>query len=344
MQRFLQPDVDFSPWSPIAEFPLEVKTNKARSIQASAPEPVNIPKTLSVRQRNSKARVIDESKELNRRSFEETVERKPEEKTSTTRSNFRRRTTAQESATSRFKVSRRVTQDTQSTTPKSRRQFTARSTSDNVLVTTSEIPSSTRASFKRVPFTRGNFRPNPSKAVNGNAPADEENYPEQFKILLKNKEITEESDKTILKKPLKSYRPSSVNKTTKSPIRSASKNGALFSARTRAPRLISTTEVPTSSEAVSVTTKRSLRRPRPTEKTRTNVGSTLQEPPTAKSTPSYATRPSVRQAVEESVNVNTQADANKQIDPPIREYFPRTSGVSWKTELVSIIICKLFFC
>lgn len=65
--------VDYSPWSPIEadNFSLEVKTNRARSIQASAPEPVVPQKTSSLRQRNNKIRVNDDgTKGLRRRNFE----------------------------------------------------------------------------------------------------------------------------------------------------------------------------------------------------------------------------------------------------------------------------------
>lgn len=217
------------------------------------------------------------------------------------------------------------------TTVKSRRQFTARSTSENVLVSTSEAPSSTKASLKRIPFTRGNFRPITSEKIgDGNASSDEENYPEHFKLLLKNKETSAESNKKLLKKPLKAFRTSSDEKTTKSPIRTASKSNVLYPTRSKSfARTTTTTEVPSTSTARSVTPNRLLRRPRPTERTKVNIGSTLQEPPTAKATASYATRSPVRQFVEESVNVNTQADPVKQIDPPLREYFPRTSAVSF---------------
>lgn len=311
-----------------------MKTSRARSIQASAPEPVFVPKTTSLRERSSKPR--DNSKGLRRRNFEaaqETVEQKPEEKPTTSRSSFKRRTTAAraqskpDGATSRFKVTRTLQQEVQSTTPKGRRQYTPRSTSENVLMTTSDIPSSTKASFKRIPFTRGNARAKTfEKSSNGNAPSEDENYPEQFKLLLKNKEVNSEKDKSSLKKPLKAFRPSSVDKTTKPTIRTASRSSVLFPARTKGTtKITTTTEAPPSTTLASVTPKRSLRRPRPTEKTKINYGSTLQEPPTAKSTPTYATRPTVKQSAEESMNVNTQADGNKQIDPPIREYFPRTS-------------------
>jgi hypothetical protein len=340
-QKFNEPQVDYSPWSPIenVDFPLEIKTNKARSIQGSAPEPVVVSRTASIRNRQKEIRGGDEVKGQTRRNFQENVE----EKATTSRTTYSRRrptttkaaVTAKEKpeiATSRFRATRRPIQKNVEavTTVKPRRQFTARSTSENVLATTSEAPSSTKASIKRVPFTRGNFRPKSSeKIVNGNASSEEENYPEHFKLLLKNKETSVENDKKVLKKPLKPLRPLSDEKTTKPSIRTASKSNVLYPTRSKAAftRPTTTTEVP-SSTPKAVTPNRLLRRPRPTERTKINVGSTLQEPPTAKATPSYATRPPVRQFVEESVNVNTQADPAKQIDPPLKEYFPRTSAVS----------------
>lgn len=341
-QKFLQPEVDYSPWSPIdvADFPVEVKTSKARSIQASAPEPVFVPKTSSYRNRNDKLRGTDSSRSLRRRvdASKDTVEEKSEESVTTARPAYKRRTSTpasvqekSEKAANRFKVTRKAPHETSSTTRKSRRQFTARTTSDNVLVTTSDAPSPTKASIKRVPFTRGNFRPKPTeKLVNGNAAASEENYPEHFKLQLKNKEASVENDKTVLKKPLKPIRPSSVIKTTKSPIRAASKTNVLLPRSRAFPRPTSTTatSAPQSTESTQPTSRKLFRRPKPTERTKANFGSTLQEPPTAKATASYATRAPKQIAVEESVNVNTQADEAKQIDPPRHEYFPRTSAVS----------------
>ena len=135
--------------------------------------------------------------------------------------------------------------------------------------------------------------------------------------------------KSVLKKSMKPLRSSSEVKTTKTPVRTTSKSSVAYPARSKAfTRVTTTTEVPSSSTVRSVTPNRLLRRPRPTERTKVNVGSTLQEPPTAKATASYATRPPVRQFIEESVHVNTQADPAKQIDPPLREYFARNSAVS----------------
>lgn len=348
-QRFLEPEIDYSPWNPIpSDFnPVEVKTNKARSIQSSAPEPVFIPKTPSLRKR---VRVSDEAKGAKRRHFsstQETLEVMSTENTSTQKTNFKRRpsrstTTASrekvEAVMNRFKVTRKPASETSPTTFKPRRQFTARSTSENVLVTTSEAPSPTKASLKRVPFTRGNFRPKTTdKPVDGNAGAEEANYPEHFKLLLKNKEADNEPDKTVLKKPLKDYRPSSVNKTTKSPVRTAPKSNVLLPTRSktysRVTSSTTTTDQPSTTQAARdapVTMLRSrFRRPKPTERTKTTFGSTIQEPPTARSTSSYATRSPMRHSrAEDGPVVNTQADTAKQIDPPLREYFPRTSAVS----------------
>lgn len=329
-QRFLQPDIDYSPWSPIeaADLPLEVKTNKARSIDTSVPESIEVPKASNSRHRNNKLHSSNPTaKDLRRRNFpasKESAEQKPVDKVSTYRPPIKKRpSTSTTKAPASIKEKPESVNKRVFSTQKPRRQFTVRSTSENVLVTTSEPLSSTKASLKRVPFTRGNFRPKTTeKIVNGNA-SEDENYPEHFKLLLKNKEVTDENDKAVLKKPLKAYRPSSVNKTTKSSVRTASKGVVVGTPRSRNfSRALTSTEV---SEVIPITTRRGFRRPKPTERSKTSVGSTLQEPPTAKSTPSYPTRPSARQREEES---GTQADAAKQIDPPLREYFPRTSAVS----------------
>lgn len=343
----MQPNIDYSPWSPIEspDFQLEPKANKARSIDASSQEPSEVPDTPNSRHPNNKIRPNIVKKGLRRRNFPtstETAEQKSDEKVSTFRPPIKRRpvtsTTAAasikdkpENTTRRLKGTPRNVTKIAPTTFKPRRQFTARSTSENVLVSTSEPPSSTKASFKRLPFTRGNFRPKTTeKAIDGNA-SEDDNYPEHFKLLLKSKEVTDVNDKAVLKKPLKPIRPSTVNKTTKSSIRSAPKVNILTPQRPKAFARASTSTEASSTELPTVTTRRSFRRPRPTERTKINVGSTLQEPPTAKSTPAYPTRSSARHLeaeVEESMNVNTQADSAKQIDPPIREYFPRTSAVS----------------
>lgn len=344
------PDVDYSPWTPIeaVDYPLEAKTNRVRSIEVSAPEPVVVSRASTLRSRNNRLRVNEEPKGPRTRSYvaskvaaQETVEQKPEEKSATTtRSTFRKRTSTAEPTlnqdkplkiASRVKVTRKLVQGGSSTTSRPRRKFTAQSTSNNVLVTTSEAPTSTRASLKKIPFTRGNFRPKTSeKVVDGNA-SDEENYPEHFKLLLKNQET--KSDDKASKKPVKPFRPSSTNKTTKAPTKAAQKPKNLPPARPRvfARASTTTTEASSSVESVPVTTRRSFRRPRPTERTKLNVGSTLQEPPTARSTPGYATRSPKQVVIEEHVNVNTQADETKQIDPPLREYFPRTSAVGFVT-------------
>ena len=346
-QKFKEPKVDFSPWSPIGnvDYPLEVKTNKARSIQGSAPEPVVIPRTASIRNRQKEARTGDETKGQRRRNFQDNVGKKPEEKATSTRTTYSRRRPIKttltpvvtkeksESTNSRFRATRKPMQKNlhvSMTTVKSRRQFTARSNFENVLASTSEAPPSTQAAVKRVPLTRGNFRAKTAeKLVDGNSSSGEENYPEHFKLLLKTKETAVQNEKSVLKKSMKPLRSSSEVKTTKTPVRTTSKSSVAYPARSKAfTRVTTTTEVPSSSTVRSVTPNRLLRRPRPTERTKVNVGSTLQEPPTAKATASYATRPPVRQFIEESVHVNTQADPAKQIDPPLREYFARNSAVS----------------
>lgn len=338
-QIFVQPEIDFSPWNPIdySDFSPEIKNNKARSILAS---PAISPRPFIFKARNTKPRSEhEESKEIKRRVFIESTEHKSVDKP--TRTSYRRKPTSTSATTIapsknsdnsniRLRHNRKniTTTALPSTTPKHRRQFTARTLPENVLMTTSQIPLSTKASAMKVPLTRGNFRPNPiDKEMNGNADSEEQNYPEHFKLLLKNKQLTDNADKIALKKSVKPFRPLTTEKSTKSPIITAPKKNVLFPTRSRAfPKFTTTTES-VSTEFISVTPRKSLRRPRPTERTKTNVGSTLQEPPTAKATRSYATRSPGRQHSEESVKVKTQTNEIKQIDSPVREYFPRAVSV-----------------
>lgn len=232
-----------------------------------------------------------------------------------------------------------------------RRPFTPRTTSENVLATTSEMPTSTKESpLKKVPFTRGNFRPKTTDKEKGSDEKEEgDNYPEHFKQLLKNKEVnTQQNDKSVLKKPVKPFRPPSTERSPN--LKSAGSSNIVFP--TRQNRLLSkiktTTEPSLSTDAASessqqlttLQTKRPLRtRPRPTERTKLNIGSTLQEPPTAKTTKSYATQAPPSQSSH--VEFNTQTDGMKQIDPPIREYFPRTSAVSFNLINFVIVFLKI---
>jgi hypothetical protein len=324
-----------------------------RSIQSSPPEAQFAARPAgNFRNRKNQFQAADEvTKGVNRRND---VEQKTKASTTVRVPAYRRRTfttsTASstqvpakiESSTNRFKNVRKNVSDIVITTVKPRRQFTPRTTSENVLITTSDIPSSTKATatLKKVSATRGSFRPktDEKESNDGNLKAniEEENYPEHFKLLLKNKEtITEESDKSVLKKPQKPFRPSSADKSTKSPVPRAEvkKNNALFPKRPKqfTTRVTSTSSAsPDLKEVTITTTKRpTLRtRPRPTDNARKNIGSTLQVPPTGKSSPpTYSTRSPVRHAaVEEPLNVNTQSDGMRQIDPPIRDYFPRTSA------------------
>lgn len=231
----------------------------------------------------------------------------------------------------RFKNYRRNSTDNRPSLP-SRRPFTPRTTSESSIVSsTSENPQQTTkpSPLKKLPLTRGNFRAK-EKTVDGKEAAvatkdDEENYPEHFKqLILKNKEVnTQTNDKSVLKKPIKQFKPTERSPTTR-PIYPTRQNR--FTAKITS---TSTTEASaTTKQQQPVTPKRPLRtRPRPTEKTRVNIGSTLQEPPTAKTT---ATRAPFKQSVIEQEIINTPTDEFKQIDPPVREYFPRTSAVSLK--------------
>lgn len=349
-KAFAKPNIDYSPWSPvdIIVYPLEPKINKVRSILSSPPETANINRNRKFSPANVKT--------ATRRNFENgsNDEQKLESPPSSSiRPAYKRRTfstsTANpsstiksiESAAGRFRANRKPS-GVASTTEKSRKQFTPRTTSENVVATTPENSSTTRVTFRKP--TRGTYRPKTTSKSNANddgssTGGDEENYPEHFKALLKNKEvITQQSDKSVLKKPSKVFRPTSTDKPTKAPAK-IKPNAALYSPRPRLVKstTVASTEATPSSTTEAVVTRRPVLRTRPpfrpTERAKLNIGSTLQEPPTAKTTPTYATRTSVKQIVEEeSMNVNTQItdDAIKQIDPPINEqYFPRTSAVSY---------------
>jgi hypothetical protein len=343
----VKPNIDYSPWSPVdvIDYPLDTKINKVRSILSSPPETANI-------KRNNKFSPAN-VKTATRRNFESASndEQKLESQSTSIRPAYKRRTfstsTANpsstvkplENAAGRFRSNRKPSEGV-SATVKPRRQFTPRTTSENEL--TPENSSTTRVIFKKP--TRGTFRPKTASKSNANddgssTGGDGENYPEHFKALLKNKEvITQHNDKSVLKKPSKVFRPTTTDKPTKAPVKKP--NPALYSPR---PRLVKSTTVLSTEASQSSTTEAVVtRRPtlrtrppfRPTERAKLNIGSTLQEPPTAKTTPTYATRTPVNQILEEeSMNVNTQItdDSIKQIDPPIYEpFFPRTSAVSLK--------------
>lgn len=388
----MQPEIEYGAWNPVVDlvdYSSETKINKVRSIPASPPERQFVPKSQN-KNRNSNYRG-DAVKSQNRRNFEaaapqdQNIEKKPD--VSTLRPAYKRRpyststtvssppaTTKIESSTnSRFKNYRKNASDV--VTAKPRRPFTPRTTSENVLVTASELPSSTRASpvrkapplrsenfsvtaselststraspVKKVPPSRGNFRPKSSSKEENDTKDDGDNYPEHFKQLLKSKEVfTEGNDKNVIKKPIKPFRPTSTSEKPTKPVTSASKpkSNVLFPTRQNRflPKvpLITTTEEPSSSsQSVTVAPKRPLRtRARPTERTRANIGSTLQEPPTIKkSTPIYATRSPIAQESEAYEDrIITQADGLKQIDPPISEYIPRTNAVSTQSCLVAL--------
>jgi len=358
----VQPEIEYGAWNPVvdlADYSPEIKINKVRSIPSSPPERQFVPKTIN-KNRNSNYRG-DAVKSQNRRNFEaaapqdQNIEKMPD--VSTLRPVYKRRkyststtistppvTTKIES--SRFKNYRKNASDV--ITPKPRRPFTPRTTSENVLVTASEQPSSTRASpVKKVPPSRGNFRPKATSKEASDNKEDGDNYPEHFKQLLKSKEVfTEGNDKNVIKKPIKPFRPTSTSTSEKPTISVTSTSkpkSNLFPTRQnrflpKAPS--TTTEAPSSSsQSVTIAPKRPLRtRTRPTERTRTNIGSTLQEPPTIKkSTPIYATRsPVAQESAAYEDRIITQADGLKQIDPPISEYIPRTNAVSTQSCLTAL--------
>ncbi|KAL7019700.1 hypothetical protein ACKWTF_011213 [Chironomus riparius] len=373
-QPFVQPEIEYGAWNPVVDhvdYLPETKINRARSIPSSPPERQFVPKS-QIKNRNRG----DAVKSQNRRNFEaaaphdQNIEKKPN--VSTLRPAYKRRTYStsttistppatikfESSTGSRFKNSRKNTSDV--VTIKPRRTFTLRTTSENVLVTASEFPSSTRASpgkkiivttsespsstraspVKKVPPSRGNFRPKSSSKEAGDTKDDGDNYPEHFKQFLKSKEVfTEGNDKNVIKKPIKPFRPTSTSEKPIRPVTSANKPKSNVLFPTRQNRFLpkaqsitaTTTEAPSSSsQSVTVVPKRPLRtRTRPTERTRANIGSTLQEPPTIKkSTPIYATRSPVAQESEAYEDrIITQADGLKQIDPPISEYIPRTNAI-----------------
>ncbi|CAH1729516.1 unnamed protein product [Chironomus riparius] len=373
-QPFVQPNIEYGAWNPVVDhvdYLPETKINRARSIPSSPHERQFVPKS-QIKNRNRG----DAVKSQNRRNFEaaapqdQNIEKKPN--VSTLRPAYKRRTYStsttistppatikfESSTGSQFKNHLKNTSDV--VTAKPRRPFTLRTTSENVLVTASEFPSSTRASpgkkiivttseapsstraspVKKVPPSRGNFRPKSSSKEAGDTKDDGDNYPEHFKQLLKSKEVfTEGNDKNVIKKPIKPFRPTSTSEKPIRPVTSANKPKSNVLFPTRQNRFLpkaqsitaTTTEAPSSSsQSVTVVPKRPLRtRTRPTERTRANIGSTLQEPPTIKkSTPIYATRSPVAQESEAYEDrIITQADGLKQIDPPISEYIPRTNAI-----------------
>lgn len=214
---------------------------------------------------------------------------------------------------------------------KSRKPYTSRIVSEqNYLMTTTDAPSSTKASLKRVPFTRGNFKPAIKDKVKMNA--DDENYPEHYKLLLKTKE-----NENVVEKPLKpksiavkAFRQgqTSKTKTTESSARHASKTSVHFPTRARSfsKFTASTTEASTE-KTISVSPKiNNLRRPKPTERSKISLGNTIQQPPTAKSTRFTTRIPAPR--FNEEFSDSTYQEKKNQINPAIKESFVSTSAVS----------------
>lgn len=376
----------------------EPKLNKVRSIQSSPPpEPVFVPKNPRLRNRSKEITRNDDAKAaaLTRKNSEKTSEPKSQSTTTRSAAAFTRRRGAPSSATvtssstavpvtqkqfenvSRFKPTRKSVKDTSPTISKSRRPFATRSTTESASIAprlTTKAPLTTQ----RAPLARVNLRQSekprqkPEKAVRGdiNDSSEEENYPEHFKLLLKNKansnsalptQIINESEKKASRKvtTVKYYRQSpvttistptatetkSLRSTTSRVSRSTtsasspsttarSEKKFQFAQRPRVlarTRATSTTENPQSvadDDQAKATSNRLFKRPKPTDRARSNQGSTLQEPPTEKPAPIYHPPRSSRPASSEPTNTQTEFDLSKQIDPPIHEYFPRTSSVS----------------
>ena len=214
---------------------------------------------------------------------------------------------------------------------KSRREYTSRVVSEqNYLMTTTNPPSSTKASLKRVPFTRGNFKPAIKDKVKENA--DDENYPEHFKLLLKTKEVDNDVENPLKPKSaaIKAFRQGQTSKTSESSVRHASKTGAHFPTRARSfsKFTASTTEASTE-KTISVSPKvNNLRRPKPTERSKISLGNTIQQPPTAKSTRFTTRIPAPR--FNEEFSDSTFQEKKNQINPAIKESFVSTSAVSLK--------------
>lgn len=351
----MQPEIEYGAWNPVSDHSSEIKMNRVRSIPSSPPERQFVPNSQN-KNRQSNARG-DAVKNLNRRNFEspsindQNFEKRPD--VSTLRPAYKRRVFSTSSTIStpastvkivesnagRFKNFRKTSSDVIT----ARRPFTPRSTSENILSAASESPLTTKSSaVKKAPVTRGNFRPKPAGNEATKDDGDE-NYPEHFKQLLKTKEVnTQQNDKSVIKKPIKTFRPTS---TSARPLLAGGlpssvkpKSNVLFPTRQNRflskPSTVSTvsTEPSTSSsQSVTIAPKRLLRtRTRPTERTRVKIGSTLQEPPTVKhSTPIYATKSPLAQESETyEERIITQGDGLRQIDPPISEYLPRTKSVS----------------
>lgn len=373
----------------------EPKLNKVRSIQSSPPpEPVFVPKNPRLRNR-SKEIIRNDDANVTRKNSEKTSE--PKTRSTTTRSTvaFTRKrgspspTTVTSSSTvvpvtqkqfesgSRFKPTRKSVKDTSPTISKSRRPFATRSTTESASIA-SRLTTKAPLASQKAPVARVNLRQlektrqKPEKAVKDgmNDSSEEENYPEHFKLLLKNKansnselptQIINESEKKATRKvtTVKYYRQSPVTtistptatetkslRSTTSRVSRSTTSAALPSTTARTekkfqfaqrPRVLartratSTTENPqavSNDEQTKSTSNRLFKRPKPTDRTRNNQGSTLQEPPTEKPAPIYYPPRLSRPVSSESTNTQTEFDLSKQIDPPIHEYFPRTSSVS----------------
>lgn len=214
-----------------------------------------------------------------------------------------------------------------SPTSRSRKVFTTRSSTESssspkniprttttISISSSSSPATTR-SPKRIPFTRGNFRP-PSAGgkKESSDELEEANYPEHFKALLKAKYKDNKGDKpsgeagkgyTKVNKPITLPRLEITTKSTSKPV-------TKYPTRTRSlPKFTvdqsaSSTEEPTPSPV-----RNNLRRPRPTEETRSDHRFSVQPKSFTRPT-RFTTRSTPK--VEDSLEISTQKE--KVLDIP----------------------------
>lgn len=356
----------------------EPKLNKVRSIQAPPAEPVFVPKNPRLRTRAKQTTPSDGAKPneapVTRKSFEKTSELKSRSTTTRRRGTPTSSSTAapvtqkpSESGSSRFKPTRKSVSSPLPTMSKSRRPFATRPTTTESAPIVTSLTTKAPLASQRAPLTRASPRPSekprqkPVKAVKDgmNDSSEEENYPEHFKLLLKNKansnsappavQTINESEKKVARKvtTVKYYRQSPVTtistptateskslRTTTSRFARSTTTATDTAAKTekkfhfaQRPRVLARTRATSTTEAPQsvVNNDQSIRAStnrqfkRPKPTDRMK-SSTLQEPPTEKPSPIFRARP----ASGEATNTQTEYDLSKQIDPPIHEYFPRS--------------------
>lgn len=359
------------------------KLNRVRSIQTPPAEPMFVPKNprsriraKDITPRSDGAKPSNETP-ATRKSFEKTSELKSRSPTT------RRRATPTPSSTTaapvtqkpfesgagaRFKPTRKIVSSPLPTMSKSRRPFATRPTTESAPIVTSLTTKSPLAS-QRAPLPRSSPRQQPEKtqktpvkaAKDGMHDSEEENYPEHYKILLKNKANSKAAAQAIIDSErkaarkvvttLKYYRQSpvttistptvtetrSLRTTTSRFARSTTSSSSASEATAKAekkfhfaqrPRVLakttratSTTEAPQSLVDGDQSSKASSSRPFKRPKPTERMKSSTLQEP-----PTEKPRPvyRARPASVEATNTQTEYDLSKQIDPPIHEYFPRS--------------------